>query len=80
MVIRGVTTSEKVVWKSCKLAGGALQERDGIVQWGASRELQNIKWFNGHDIVVAAEKAQVMGFAARGAFFWLRRQLLWLYE
>ena len=63
---RGVTTPEK--W-SGKLAGGALQGRGSIGQWGA-------QGFNGNDIVLAAEMTQVMAFAPRGALLGSERKLL----
>ena len=62
------------------LAGGALRERGGIVQWGAFREIHNIKGFNGHDILLPAEEAQVMAFAPRDASLGSEGKLLWLYE
>ena len=37
-----------------------------MVQWGAFREIHSIKGFNGHDTVLAVEKARVMAFAPRG--------------
>ena len=44
---------------------------------GAFREIRSIKGFNGHDNVLAAEKAQVMAFAPRDAFFHSEGKLLW---
>ena len=65
----------KMVWKAF---GGALRERGGIVQWGAFKEIQRIQGFDGHDIILATEKAQVMAFVPQVVSLGSEGKLLWL--
>ena len=50
---------------------------EDIVQRGGSREI-HIRGFDGHDIVLGAEKAKVTAFAPRGVFSGSEGKLLWL--
>ena len=53
-----------------------MRGRGGIVQRGGFRGI-HIRGFNGHDIVLAAEKAKMTAFAPRGVFSGSEGKLLW---
>ena len=54
-----------------------MRGRGDIVQRGGFREI-HIWGFDGHDIILAAEKAKMAAFAPRGVFSGSEGKLLWL--